>query len=886
MELYQIKNLSFSYPNNKHKALNNISLSVQSGEFITLCGKSGCGKTTLLRLLKSCLAPFGELRGEINFKHSPLQETDTRTQASEIGFVLQNPDQQIVTDKVWHELAFGLESLGLSTTEIRTRVSEMASFFGIQNWFYRKTNELSGGQKQLLNLASVMVMQPEILILDEPTSLLDPIAASEFLKTLQKINDELGTTILLTEHRLEEAFALSHRVIVMDDGEILADNTPKQVGRLLKEKNHDMYDALPIPMRVFGALEPNVDAPLTIREGKKRLEQYAKTHVIDAKQIPSDREPPTENPALEAKNVFFRYEKNLPDVVKDFNLCVSQGEFFAILGGNGTGKSTALSLLADFNTPQRGKIFIQGRKISEQKQLYHGLLGVLPQNPQSLFAKKSVRLELFEASNKTLSQKEREEEVLNMASLCEIESLLEQHPYDLSGGEQQRTALAILLLRNPQILILDEPTKGMDAHFKKHFALLLKKLTAKGLTVLMVSHDIEFCAEHADRCAMFFDGSITSCGTPRRFFVGNRFYTTSTNRMARKLFPNAVLAEDILAAAGKKSAPKPQKPKMLSSERNTTPKTEAKHPKRSKKKIAFGLLFLLCFVLSCIAQASFSTPYSGKQYIWQAISVLFAALCLLGFLPKRKANRISKPKASTDIPQKSKQQNKRTALAALFLLVSVSLTIYIGMAYWGDRKYYFISLLIILETLLPFAALFEKRKPQARETVAISVLCAIAVAGRAAFFMLPQFKPVAALVILSGVCFGGEIGFLVGAVSAFVSNFFFGQGPWTPWQMFAFGSIGLLSGILFQKGVLKQTKISLSIFGFLVTLILYGSLMNLNAVFMMTNKPTWEMIASSILLGFPADLIHASSTAFFLWFLTEPMTEKLERIKIKYGLLK
>lgn len=363
MESYKIEHLNFTYPNRENKALDNINITVNQGEFITLCGKSGCGKTTLLRLLKTSLSPYGTLSGSIYFKGSILSETNSKEQAAKIGFVMQACDNQIVTDKVWHELAFGLESLGYSTPEIRTRVSEMASFFGIQTWFHKKVTELSGGQKQLLNLASVMVMQPSVLILDEPTSQLDPIAAQEFLKTLEKINRELGTTVILSEHRLEDAFPISDRVIVMDNGKIIVDEEPKKVGEILKTINHDMYSALPAPMRVYGALENNFEYPLTVRDGRAWLEKYSENNAVNPKLIPkTDNSSNAAETVIEVKDAYFRYEKELPDVIKGLNIRINKGELFAIVGGNGTGKTTALSLISGLNVPYRGEVLIKRRK--------------------------------------------------------------------------------------------------------------------------------------------------------------------------------------------------------------------------------------------------------------------------------------------------------------------------------------------------------------------------------------------------------------------------------------------------------------------------------------------------------------------------------------------
>ena len=680
---YTIEHLTFRYPTREKPALDDINLDIRAGEFVTLCGKSGCGKSTLLRHLKTVLTPHGKRDGQIRFFGTALEKADFRTQSEKIGFVLQNPDNQIVTDKVWHELAFGLESLGCDKQTIRLRVAEMASFFGIQQWFHQNVAELSGGQKQLLNLAAIMAMQPSVLILDEPTSQLDPIAASEFLETVKKINRELGLTVLLTEHRLEEVFPVSDRVVVMDGGRILCDDSPARVGERLRGSGHDMFLSMPAPVRIYAGVDAervgpqtrpqtsSLTCPLTVKEGRRWLsalfggeadgglpapassagrtdggsmdalgglagaaalddERPAELHKAawdaaghtlrvrhtadlttemdgcaagpagNAAQVMSgvdkrgeqpetdvqlagrdggtadcagncaenpsgvdnsqkmssdsaqDRRGRDEKPMIELRDVWFRYERELPDVVKDLSLRVQKGEIFCIVGGNGTGKTTALTLIGGINRPYRGKVLLGGREIRKipDAELYHQNLGVLPQNPQALFVKKTVELDLYEMlSDRRLPKDEQDRRVREAAEICEVTGLLASHPYDLSGGEQQRAALAKVLLLEPKVLLLDEPTKGLDNHFKRKLAGILRRLTDGGVTVVMVSHDIEFCAEYADRCAMFFDGSITSDGEPRAFFAGNSFYTTAANRMARHLFPGAVTVGDVIEEA-------------------------------------------------------------------------------------------------------------------------------------------------------------------------------------------------------------------------------------------------------------------------------------------------------------------------------------------------
>ena len=855
MDCYVIKNLSFAYPNTDSCALSDISLEIKDGEFLTLCGRSGCGKTTLLRLLKPELAPSGNISGEIYFDGEPLLSLSKRNAAEKIGLVMQNPDNQLVTDKVWHELAFGLESLGCPQGEIRTRVSETASFFGIQNWFHKKVNELSGGQKQILNLASVMVMQPKVLLLDEPTASLDPIAAGEFLKAVERINREIGTTVIISEHRLDDVLPISDRVIVLDNGKINVCAPPQAAAAELKKKDNAMYGAFPVPMRVYETVDGGKDCPVTVRQGRQWLLEFAAAHTPHSEKLFSEKEIKSGETVLEMRDVHFRYEKNQQDIVNGINLKINRGELFAILGGNGTGKTTALSLMSGQNKPRRGKVLIQGRPIGEINGLYDGILGLLPQNPQTLFVKNTVKAELWDMiKDKKSDCGQAEEKINEVARLCEITKLLNSHPYDLSGGEMQRTALAKLLLLSPEILLLDEPTNGLDVHFKKIFADILIKLTKMGVTIIMVSHDIEFCARYAHRCAMFFDGSVTACAPPRTFFKNNSFYTTAARRMSRGVLDNILLEEDIAALFNQKPADK------IGQGGSSDGKS-------------------LKALLADAERADDSTPSeidnTDESDCFKAVH---------SDAPTGTRTMTSCEKMNQNHVNYTKKNTKKLTAVSLAVAAAAALTVFFGMKFFGDRKYYFISMLIILETMLPFALLFEHRKPRAREIVLISVLCAIAVGGRAAFFMLPQFKPVAAIVIISGVCLGGETGFLVGAVSAFVSNFFFGQGPWTPWQMLAFGLVGLFAGMLNVCQILKKKKIPLCIFGFLASAFLCGGILNASSVLMYQSEPTAAMMISSMLTGLPFDLIHGVSTVIFLWLISSPMIEKLDRVKIKYGI--
>lgn len=568
MNILEIRDFSFSYPNQEKRALTEISLDIKEGTLNVICGRSGCGKSTLLRQMKSVLAPHGERKGMIFYKGKPLAELEHRTQSKEIGFVMQNPDNQIVTDKVWHELAFGLESLGYDNATIRLRVAEMASYFGIHSWFYREVKELSGGQKQLLNLAAIMAMHPSLLILDEPTSQLDPIAASDFLETVKKINRDIGTTVIITEHRLQDIIPFADKVFVMDQGKLITEGTPGEIGLELKKREHGMFLSMPVPMQIFASVDSDLACPLTVSDGRMWMQEYLNLHpeVVRGTEIREEQEKEAkdrkqgknkkEKPAIEVKEVWFRYEKESADVIRDLSFQVKKGEFYAVVGGNGTGKSTTLSLLCRIRAPYRGKIILDGQDIRKfsDRELYNGYLGVLPQNPQSLFLKKTVLEDLYSViggkKEKTSPEypinMKKEKAIEGIVSLTHLEGLLERHPYDLSGGEQQRLALAKVLLLRPKILLMDEPTKGMDAEYKEELGEILKKLQQHGITIFMISHDVEFVAEYADRVGLFFEGNIVTNKETREFFAGNSFYTTAANRMARQVFPEAVTGRDVV----------------------------------------------------------------------------------------------------------------------------------------------------------------------------------------------------------------------------------------------------------------------------------------------------------------------------------------------------
>lgn len=516
MAQIKIENLTFTYSASQLPAINNISLEIKQGDFVVVCGASGCGKSTLLRNLKPAIRPAGKIQGKVSYNGQCIDAISDREQAKSFGFVLQSPEHQIVTDKVWHELAFGLENLGYKTEDIRLRVAEMAEYFGITDLYYRSADKLSGGQKQLLNLAAVMTMHPEVLILDEPTAQLDPIAAEGFIDILKKVNRDLGITVILSEHRLNYVMEDADQLLVMDKGEVLVFDKPQVALSKVVEK--DLLKLMPVQVQLFKeyvASNENVsEIPMSIAEGRKWINSLSISGEIEADRTIGEE-------VVICKNLWFRYDRNGEDIIKGLNMQVYKGEIFVILGGNGTGKTTAMSLLSGVNKAYRGKLKINGR------------VSALPQNVQTLFRKESVAEELKGVSENIIEQ-------------MELGGLMDSHPYDISGGQQQKLALAKVLEKDPDILILDEPTKAIDGIYKENLGEILLNMKKQGKTIIIVSHDVDFCGQFADRCGLFAQGSLIAVNNFREFFANNRFYTTTVNKMAGHVIKKAVKKEDVL----------------------------------------------------------------------------------------------------------------------------------------------------------------------------------------------------------------------------------------------------------------------------------------------------------------------------------------------------
>lgn len=599
--IIQIRDLTFAYAAGDEPVLSDINIDIGSGEFVIIMGSSGSGKTTLLKMLKRNMIPAGRYSGRVYIYGKEADKLTDRENAAGIGYVSQDPDNQIVTDKVWHELAFGLENLGMDNVTIRKKVAEMSEYFGITGWYDREVSKLSGGQKQILNLASVMVMQPGILLLDEPTANLDPLAAIRFLDVVKRINQELGVTVVMVEHNLEHIYADADRIIAIDKGRVAANSSPKKAAADIIAAGIFLIEGLPVASRLYSGYNKkngnsvvsynnvNIDSnnkdnhilldeiPLTVKEGRRWYVNYKKVYgkdiikdkdkinnfagkgIINDKVIKKDvleednitgnknkkrigfikknnlenkssrkNTDNIENTVCQLKNVSYSYNKKLPYIIDGVDVSFKEGRITAILGGNGAGKSTMLKLIAGIIKPVRGKIISNKRII------------MLPQDPKAVFTEVSVEEELAEVLMdkgngiyNNMPMEDKREIVEQIIEEFGLNDIRKNNPYDISGGQQEKLAIAKVLLLKPEVLLLDEPTNGLDPYFKKTLGKLLKKINAGGVTIIIVSHDLEFVDSFCDDVIMLFDRKVAAQDSTHKFLRDNMFYTTNYYRIIK-----------------------------------------------------------------------------------------------------------------------------------------------------------------------------------------------------------------------------------------------------------------------------------------------------------------------------------------------------------------
>lgn len=537
MALLQLENVNVHY---REQVLYNINLCVEEGSFVTIFGASGSGKSTLLKQLKPTTTS-GKSSGDIYFDQVRVAELSEREQVTNIGYVYQNPDEQLMSEDVWHELAFGLENIGLSTADMKIRIGEMANFFGIQKWFRKKIHTLSGGQKQILNLAAVLVLHPKLLILDEPTAQLDPIAAKDLLDLLGRINRDLGVTIILVEHRLDDLLPHTSHFVFMEEGQLKLAGHKASFFQKFIVIAPKWQPLLPAVIQLSLQLDRHAEPAWTIQQALMRLS----THTVKAKVARSALT--LREPLLTIEKLSFRYERFSEAILNEVSLQVKRGEILTLVGGNGAGKTTLLQLIAGQKQAFSGQIFYKGEKLRYKKGFYSNELAFLPQDPSLLFLENSVQRD-YEVYCKRhhLTAEKTVEQIRIYTEQLQVQHLLKEHPADLSGGEKQKIALCKLLLTTPKILLLDEPTKGLDPLVKNDFVRLLKELQNNDMTIVLVTHDLEFAAQVSDRCGLLFDGEIVALTEPQDFFKKHHFYTTAARLISKKYSEDILLTSELI----------------------------------------------------------------------------------------------------------------------------------------------------------------------------------------------------------------------------------------------------------------------------------------------------------------------------------------------------
>lgn len=758
----RIREFSFAYADSEDAPLiDSVSLDVAPGAFCVVTGPTGCGKTTLLGCLKPELAPAGIRHGSIEVLSCVLtadsgadSAMDPRRSAADIGFVMQDPAAQIVCDTVWHELAFGLENIGMPQAEMRRRIAEVAHFFGIEPILHASTDALSGGQQQLVNLAAVLALRPRLIVLDEPTAQLDPNARRQFLFLLERVRRELGITVIMSTHLPEETEAYATQTLELGN---------------------------PIPAAARTELEGLLASRRNIweRQGKG-----------------------TDAPALTARDLHFRYDRTGAEILRGVDIAIAQASVHAVVGGNGCGKSTLIKVLAGVLHPQRGRV----------ENAHAGRQAYLPQDPKALLVCDSVADELTEWQDRCCYGAVDVQHIVRKLALDGLEG---HHPFDLSGGQQQKLAIAKLLLTDPELLFLDEPTKGLDPAGTAEVIRILRGLAREGRSVVLVTHDLDVAFSVADEVSLLFDGEV-ACTEPARIFFERSLLYRPHDRA--RLYGELLARDD----GGKVS---------------DAPGFADSHPSHSAATLA------------------------GKP------------------APNR---------SGTVYPEPQPRSSSFVEAAALFIVPIV--LVVSGLT--GFSQTALLSFAVVIAALAIFFSSYEHGGTRLREIMPTVVLAALAAAGRILFAAVPSVKPVSAIAIIAGVALGRHGGFMVGALAALVSNFFFGQGPWTPWQMYAWGLVGYGAGALAQAGLFGSEEgrlrvrlggVALLIYGF-VSSVAYGWILNAWSVLGFLHTGLGFDLLTVYAASLPFDIAHGVATVTFLTALYVPWRRKLARIIRRYGI--
>ncbi len=558
-KVFELNNFTYYYPRHSKPALGQVSLEVGEGEFLLLAGRSGSGKSTLARALCGLVPDFygGSVSGDILYQGVPLHKWTKSSLARQIGIVFQEPDSQLLYRNVERDIAFGLENLDLPNSFMQRRVAEMMDFLNLNSLRKRDSSTLSGGEKQKIALAGVLAMNPQVLILDEPTSQLDPVAAGEFLKLVKDLNNEFVITIILIEQRLEQSFILADRIIVLDGGTIVFQGESREELRWAAQQNYPLVPVIPAIFTGF----TDKDLPLTVKEGRKLLAGFSVKHhsqlsTWEDEQLKirhlqpkavgktdketysgeKNRNPSGDRakPLVEIERLSFTYAHGEP-VLRDVKLNIWPGECVALVGANGAGKSTLLKVMAGLLPAFNGYVRVgnySGKELKAEKT--NCLLAYLPQNLDNFFLADTVSQDIGLSNQITASDAEFWLEKMN------LQDFREDDPRKLSTGEKHRVAMAALLAANPELILLDEPTTGIDGEQKQEIGNLLLDLCRQGKSVLLVTHDIDFASDYAGRLVFMHSGTILADGSIQEVMAGNTFYTSQAARLFRGIEPGII----------------------------------------------------------------------------------------------------------------------------------------------------------------------------------------------------------------------------------------------------------------------------------------------------------------------------------------------------------